>query len=78
LPAPTTIATSTPEARTAAISLRERLDHAGVDPVLASAHERLARELEQNAPEAGGTGFRRVDRLLRVQAHRPQPASEKR
>jgi hypothetical protein len=58
--------------------VRERLDHVRVDAVVAPTHERLARELEEDSPEAGRSGLRRLDRLLGPHAHRRQPASEKR
>ena len=61
LPAPTTIATSTPRARTAATCSAIRSTSVGVGAVLEIPHQRLARELQQDALEAG---LRRPSGLL--------------
>ncbi len=53
LPPPMTIATSTPSARTSAISEAMRSSVDGVDAEAGVAHEGLAGELEQDALEAG-------------------------
>ena len=53
LPAPTTIATSTPRSRTAATWLAMRSTSAPSVPYSRLAHQGLAGELQQDAPESG-------------------------
>ena len=56
LPAPTTIATSTPRVADRRDLLGDPLDLAGVGAVVELAHQRLARELQQDAFELGVGG----------------------
>ena len=52
LPAPTTIATSTPRSRIAATCLAIRSTSAGVGAVVQVAHQGLAGELQEDAAES--------------------------
>ena len=70
LPAPTTTATWTPLARTAASSRAIMRDRLGILPVGPLAEQRLARELDQDAVKrpaavAGWGGFAHLGRIER-------------